>query len=77
MDFKVAVCLLDRYPVNGLMNYVEWKKGKNGKKEEFFTDGMDVLFLVGFLHLYHLCHQAEGVKCYIQYACELWDLQAI
>eukprot|EP00959_Pyramimonas_sp_CCMP1952_P122600 2562979-Pyramimonas_sp.AAC.1 len=21
------------------MNYVEWKKGKNGKKDEFFTDG--------------------------------------
>eukprot|EP00959_Pyramimonas_sp_CCMP1952_P127352 2663627-Pyramimonas_sp.AAC.1 len=27
------------YPVNGVMNYVEWKKGKNGKKDEFFTDG--------------------------------------
>jgi hypothetical protein len=24
------------------MNYVEWKKGKNGKKEDFFTDGMQL-----------------------------------
>ena len=48
-----SLCNSCRYPVNGVMNYVAWIKGKNGQKADFFTDGMQLVTMLLVLWCYY------------------------